>query len=185
MHLSFKTLAHRRADRDRACARAVAECDTSCGGIVTKVDDDDEFFPVIFYPSALIHFLKLWSTYGDGYVYQSIYINYPIEEDQRYKDTNKRTKKYIRALISGENDFVHTVSSADDEVIGDALFDTTSFHFLKDHKDVDFRCVLRTFGLTTISQKVYIRRIHPDGYEDSGDDVSLFLCIFVYVFWVF
>jgi hypothetical protein len=184
MHLSFKTLAHRRADRDRACARAVAECDTSCGGIVTEVDDDDdEFFPIIFYPPALIHFLKLWLTYGD--VYQSIDIHYPFEEDQRYKGTNKRTKKYILALISGEKDFVHTVSRADDEVIGDALFDTTSFHFRKDHKDVDFRCVLRTLGLTTISQKVYVRRIHPDGYEDSGDDVSLFLCIFVYVFWVF
>ena len=184
MHLSFKTLAHRRADRDRACARAVAQYDTSCGGIVTEVDDDDESFPIIFYPPALIHFLKMWLT-GGNQVYTSIDIHDPFGEDQRYKGTNKKTNKYIQALISGEKDFVHTVSCADDEVIGDALFDTTSFHFRKDHKDVDFRCVLRTLGLITISQKVYVRRIHPDGYEDSGDDVSLFLCIFVYVFWVF
>jgi hypothetical protein len=71
MHLSFKTLAHRRADRDRACARAVAQYDTSCGGIVTEVDDDDESFPIIFYPPALIHFLKCWLTYGN-HVYQRI-----------------------------------------------------------------------------------------------------------------
>ena len=58
-----------------------------CGGIVTEVDDDDEFFPIIFYPPALIHFLKLWMTYGD--VYQRIDIHHPFEEDQRYTAPHK------------------------------------------------------------------------------------------------